>query len=103
MEEPLRVVPRTRSPKDDVWDTLTAHFGNPRTKTERSMYGKVVAELLEAGVTAEEAEKACLYVLGRFDNPSVFALTKWLSASLREPATRLSPQEEALDQFRRMA
>ena len=91
------------NPRHQLFDCLSTNFGEPRTKTERSMYGKVVSELLEAGTTPDEAAKACAYVLGRFDNPSVFALTKWLSASLREPTARLSPQEEALEQLRRRA
>ncbi len=103
MDEIGEVIQFGREPslRDQVWDQLTAHFGEPRTKTERTMYGKVVAELLEAGVTADEAEKACRYVLGRFDHPSVFALTKWLSASLREQTAKVSTQDEALEALRR--
>lgn len=100
MSEQENVVP-IRNPKHEIWECLSSNFGVPRTKTERSMYGKVVVELLEAGVTVEETEKACLYVLGRFDHPSVFALTKWLSASLREQTARTSPQEEFLESWRR--
>ena len=40
---------RARTPRDDVWDALAHHFGEPRTKTERTQFGKVVNELMEAG------------------------------------------------------
>ncbi len=72
----------SKSPRDQVWDTLTEHFGNPRTKTERGMFGRVCAELLEAGATAEETDIACRYVIGAFDSPSVNAVPKWFSAAI---------------------
>lgn len=75
---------RSRTPRDEIWDALADSFGAPRTQTERTMFGKVVAELLEAGATAEETEKACAYVIARFDTPSPFAVVKWLSAALNE-------------------
>lgn len=92
---------RQRTPRDDVWDVLAEHFGEPRTKTERGQFGKVVAELLEAGANAEETEKACTYVLRTFDNPSVFAVTKWFSAALKQ---QQRPQGAAgiVEQLRRV-
>lgn len=91
--------PRTRTPKDDIWDALAGSFGAPRTQTERTMFGKVVAELLEAGATVEETEKACEYVHDRFDTPSPFAVVKWLSASLNQKK-RLSSSAAAIQQLR---
>lgn len=75
-----------RSPRDEAWDCLTEFFGDPRTKTERTMFGKVVAELLEAGASEDEVRRACEYVLARFDSPSVFAVTKWLTTAQRQQA-----------------
>ncbi len=73
-----------RNPRHDVWDALTAHFGEPRTKTERTMFGRVAAELLEAGANMEETKKACEYVLANFDSPSVNAVPKWFSVAQKQ-------------------
>lgn len=91
---------RARSPKDEVWDSLTAHFGEPRTKTERSMFGRVVAELLEAGATSEETRKACEYVQATFDSPSVNAVPKWFSVAQNGTTTRKTEQQLALERLR---
>lgn len=93
---------RARTPKDDLFDCLTEHFGNPRTRTEEVMFGKVVSELLYAGATSEETENACSYVLRNFDSPSVFAVTKWFSVAQNE-RPKLSPQEQMLEDLRRKA
>ncbi len=106
--EPLRQFPtrqptpiRARTPRDDVWDSLTAHFGEPRTKTERSMFGRVVAELLEAGATAQETTKACEYVIATFDSPSVNAVPKWFTQAQNGTAAKRSPQQLAIEELRR--
>jgi hypothetical protein len=91
---------RTRTPRDDQWDCLASHFGEPRTKTERAAFGKVVGELLEAGATVEETENACSYVIRTFDSPSVFAVVKWFSVAQNEKP-KMSPQQAALDELRR--
>ena len=91
-----------RSPKDEVWDSLVAHFGNPRTKTERTMFGRVVKELLEAGATSEETDKACQYVLANFDSPSVNAVPKWFSVAQNGTA-RKSAQQLEFDKLRGQA
>lgn len=75
---------RERTLRDKIWDSLADSFGAPRTRTEQAMFGKVVAELLEAGATPLETAKACEYVHSRFDTPSPFAVVKWLSASLND-------------------
>ncbi len=93
---------RDRSPRDDVWDSLTATFGEPRTKTERAMFGRVVAELLEAGATAAETVKACEYVIATFDSPSVNAVPKWFSVAQNGTAKK-SAQQIAFDQLRGQA
>lgn len=94
---------RELTPRDVVWNTLTAHFGNPRTKTERSMFGRVVAELLEAGATADETQKACEYVLANFDSPSVNAVPKWFGRANGAEIVKKSAQQIAIDQLRNQA
>ncbi len=89
---------RARTPRDDVWDSLVAHFGEPRTKTERAMFGRVVAELLEAGATSAETQKACEYVQATFDSPSVNAVPKWFSVAQNATA-RKTPQQIELDKL----
>ena len=91
---------RIRTPRDDIWDCLAEQFGEPRTKTERTQFGKVVGELLEAGATEEEVHTASTYVLRNFDSPSVFAVVKWFSVAQNEKP-KLSAQQQALDQLRR--
>ena len=89
-----------KSPRDLVWDTLTAHFGNPRMDTERKMFGRVVAELLRGGATPDETRKACEYVLATFDSPSVNAVPKWLSRANMEIQPRKSAQEQEFEKLR---
>ncbi len=99
--EQIRSLPRReRTPRDDVWDSLTAHFGEPRTKTERSMFGRVVAELLEAGATSQETTKACEYVIATFDSPSVNAVPKWFSVAQNGSAKK-SAAQTAIDNLRK--
>jgi hypothetical protein len=90
---------RARSPKDDLWDTLAEHFGEPRTRTERSQFGKVIVELLEAGASPQETATACLYVLRTFDSPSVFAVIKWFTVAQRDQP-KPSAQQAAIDRLR---
>lgn len=91
---------RARTPRDDVWDCLAGHFGEPRTSTERSRFGKVVRELLEAGATPEETENACLYVIRNFDSPSVFAVVAWFSIAQNDKP-KMSAAEQAIENLRR--
>lgn len=90
---------RTARPSDELWNVLSEVFGEPRTKTERSMFGRVVKELVEAGATPTEVVRTCAYVTARFDNASVNAVTKWFSASLNE-TPRLSPQQAEIQKLR---
>lgn len=87
------------NPRHQVWDSLTAHFGQPRTKTERSMFGRVVNELLEAGATQAETTKACEYVIATFDSPSVNAVPKWFSVA-QNGLARKSPQQLEIERAR---
>ncbi len=84
-----------------MWDSLTATFGEPRTKTERAMFGRVVAELLEAGATAQETVKACEYVIATFDSPSVNAVPKWFSVA-QNGTPRRSAQQMEFDKLKEM-
>ncbi len=88
------------NPRHAVWDSLTATFGEPRTKTERAMFGRVVAELLEAGATAAETVKACEYVIATFDSPSVNAVPKWLTRANMAAAPKKSAQEIEFEKLR---
>ncbi len=92
-------VVKLKSPRDEVWDTLTEFFGNPRMDTERSMFGKVVAELLRGGATADETRKACEYVQATFDSPSVNAVPKWFSVAQNGSAKK-SAQQIEIDKLR---
>ncbi len=92
---------RARRPSDALFDTLTEFFGNPRMDSERSMFGKVVAELLRGGATAEETRIVCEYVLANFDSPSVNAVCKWYVRANSAPKVKRSAQEQALEQLRR--
>ncbi len=90
---------RKRTPRDEVWDVLVEHFGSPEMSTERAMFGRVVAELLEGGATAERTEVACRYVVSNFDSPSVNAVPKWYSVA-NNAKPKLSPQEQTLRALR---
>jgi hypothetical protein len=91
---------RARTPRDDVWDEMATHFGEPRTKTERTQFGRVVNELMEAGATVEEVRKACVYVRSAFDSPSVFAVAKWFTAAQTDSGQKVSPQQQAIERLR---
>lgn len=88
---------RERSPRDDLWDVL-AEFFPPVTKSERSMIGKVLVELLEVGATPDEARTVCAYVQRKFDPVSVMAVPKWYSVALRE-STPTSTIEEVMREW----
>jgi hypothetical protein len=90
---------REKTPRDLIWDILASHFGDPRTKTERNQFGKVVGELLEAGANEEETENACSYVIRNFDSPSVFAVVKWFSVAQNDKP-KPSKQEEEINRLR---
>jgi len=89
---------RQPRPDDLVWNVLILHFGEPRTRTEASMFGKVVRELMEAACTTDEVDKTCKYVLRQFDSPSVMAVAKWFATAQRQ--TPISPQQQAIANLR---
>lgn len=100
-EEGGIAVPREKTPRDLVWDELAGHFGEPRTKTERTQFGKVVNELMETAATPEEVGKAAVYVKANFDNPSVFAVLKWFTVA-QQQAAKVSPQQAEIEKLRRV-
>ena len=89
----------TKTPANHAWDCIAAKFGDPRTKNEQAMFGKVVAELMAAGASTEEIEKTCDYVLQRFDNPSVMSIPKWFSVSQKQ-GPQMSPQQAEIAKLR---
>lgn len=54
---PLAIAPRTRR-RDEIWDAFTDVLGEALTSREQSRRGKVVKELREAGITAQQVELA---------------------------------------------
>src|SRR5580765_3216046 len=55
--------PEPPQPKErnEVWDTLEEILGyTPRTRTEKSAFGKVVRSFAEAGATSEEMKNAAI-------------------------------------------
>jgi len=46
--------PRTPHPRDEVWDALAAIFGEPTTRSNRSLRNKIVLSLREAGANYAE-------------------------------------------------
>lgn len=54
---PIESAP-SRAARDALWDALSARFGEPATRTERSNRGKCLRELLEADFTPDELHGA---------------------------------------------
>lgn len=45
------------SARDEIWDTLKEHFGEPKSQNMRSVRGKAINSLLEIGATPDEIER----------------------------------------------
>lgn len=84
-------------PRDEIWDTLTEHFGEPRTKSERGRRNKAVGELREAGATPDEIRTVIDYCARNFTSYTEIALCSWLTRALREAEGRSNVR----DLFRR--
>ena len=78
---------------DPIWDSITAHFGEPRTKSERTRRGKAVSELREAGATAEEVTIVIEYCQRNFTSYTEMALCSWLTRALKEAESRSNVRE----------
>lgn len=63
------------------------------------MFGRVAAELLEAGATSAETLKACVYVIANFDSPSVNAVPKWFSVAQKD-IRKPTQQQLEIDKLR---
>ncbi len=50
----LAAPPQTRAERDSIWDALTAIFGDARTRSAKSLRGRIVSSLLEAEATVEQ-------------------------------------------------
>ena len=80
-------------PRNDIWDSITAHFGEPRTKSERTRRGKAVSELRDAGATAEEVTIVIDYCQRNFTSYTEMALCSWLTRALKENESRTNVRD----------
>lgn len=76
----------TERPRNLIWDALTVHFGEPRTKQEATRRGKAVKELKEANATPEEVAITIDYCKRHFTTFTEMAICGWLSRALQERA-----------------
>jgi hypothetical protein len=80
-------------PRDEIWDAITEHFGEPRTKSERGRRNRAVRELREAGATAEEVSIVIEYCQRNFTSYTEMALCSWLTRALKEAESRSNVRE----------
>jgi hypothetical protein len=78
-------------PRDPIWDTLTAHFGEPRTKSERGRRNRAVGELREAEATVEEIQTVLDYCERNFVSFTEVACCGWLARALHEQQKAETP------------
>lgn len=76
--------PPKERPRDEIWDTITEHFGEPRTQSERKRRNGAVRELREAGATPEEVAIVIDYCRRNFNSYTEMALCSWLTRALQE-------------------
>ena len=81
------------TPRDQIWDTLTEHFGEPRTRSERGRRNRAVRELKEAGATPEELQIVISYCQRSFSSYTEMALCSWLTRALMETQNRSNVRE----------
>lgn len=77
----------TDRPRNPIWDALSVHFGEPRTKAEQRRRGKAVKELKDAEATPEEIAITIDYCKRHFTTFTEFAICGWLTRALQEKAT----------------
>jgi hypothetical protein len=60
-DDDTTIVPKTsrRHTPKPVWDALSEWFGEPATRTEQTLRGRIVASLTEAGATPELVHERC--------------------------------------------
>lgn len=59
VKEPTAPAEPAARPRDEVWDALATVFGDPVTRGERALRGKIVRSLKEAGATGREVHRRC--------------------------------------------
>jgi hypothetical protein len=99
-DEPVPKKTTRKRPKDELWDVLTEHFGEVRTKTERGRRNRAARELREAGATAEEVQTVLEYCERNFTTFTEVACCGWLARALREKQEEETPSN-VLDLFRK--
>lgn len=77
---------RGTRPRDLIWDALTEHFGEVRTRDERGRRNKAVKQLKEAEATPEEIAITVDYCKRNFTTFTELAICGWLSRALHEHA-----------------
>ena len=75
---------REPRPPDPLWDELTKHFGDARTKDERSRRNAALKQLRDAEATPEELRVTFEFCQARFTSFTEMALCGWLSRALHE-------------------
>lgn len=80
-------------PRDELWDALTEHFGEPRTTSERGRRNKAVKELREAGATSEEIVIVTEFCRRNFTHFTEMALCNWFSQALKDQKERGESRE----------
>lgn len=86
-------LPEIERPRDLLWDTLTEHFGEPRTKSERGRRNHAVRELRDAGATPEEVAIVIDYCQRNFTSYTEIALCSWLTRALKENEQKSNVRE----------
>lgn len=80
-------------PRDELWDSLTEFFGEPRTKSERGRRNRAVRELRDAGATTQEVQIVIDYCSRNFTSFTEMALCSWLTRALKEQDGRSNVRE----------
>lgn len=91
--DPAKKLPVAR-PRNEVWDALVDEFGDPATASEKSMYGKVVRELKEAGATYDSVRERAKEGRRRWNGKvfSPMALSKhWTSLGRKTTGNQEAP------------
>lgn len=70
--------------RDPIWDALTEHFGEARTKDERGRRNAAVKQLRDAQATPEEIAITIDYCKRHFNTFTEMAICGWLSRALKE-------------------
>jgi hypothetical protein len=85
-----RVRTRRRTENDEMWDAMVEVFGQPSTATARSLFGKAIRELLDAGGTPEDVLARSAEAKRRWNGNefSPVALLKWWDSLASKQETK---------------